>query len=100
MISPENLDELLRTVRKHRVSKIKFHADTLQEVEFFAKDTRIPRDIAANPQRTMQPAALTEQILNGQIEGMPTEEEFRFYHSPIVPAPEPISQEAQRNKVA
>lgn len=103
MISPKNLDNLLRTARKHRVSKITFSENEVTGFEFFAPNQlNAWRKAGELVDSIKSPAAMTNGEANIPIsmkeilDEMPSDEEFKFYHSSIAPSSEPPSQEEQR----
>lgn len=97
MISSKSLNQLLKVARRHRVAKIKFQGEGISILEFFPaprtkKVLAVHKEVVGGGPRPLLPMDLSTL----QVEGMPTDEEFKYYHSPIVPAPEAIPQEEQR----
>lgn len=104
MISGAQLERLLIAAHSQGVSKMEFDDGRLSSVEFFSSGSIVTLQ-ANQPQLSITPFNTTTPV-SDPIEAamsaasaveMPSDEDFRFFHSPIVEAENPIPQEQQRN---
>lgn len=93
MISAANLEKILRASRKHKVSKIVLERGDIKEIQFWAPGSSSVPEVVENK---VAVAAPPFKDIQSAFSDIPSDEEFRYYHSPIVPAPDPIPQEEQR----
>ncbi len=99
MISAANFEKILRASRKHKVSKIILEGGEIQEVHFWAPGVLLPTSdvtVKSNVPASVPVVPFDIKDFEGVIADMPSDDEMRYYHSPLVPAPEPIPQEEQR----
>lgn len=107
MISAANFEKILRASRKHKVAKIILEGNEIREIQFWAPGIGVvPVTDVVHTSGYVQTEELLEVPTDPAVKAfpgiekaladMPSDDEFRYYHSPIVPAPDPIPQEEQR----
>ena len=101
MISPLQLSKILRAARKHKVSKLIFENGDVCTIEFFGNvEISNPVSAVVNTTPTIVTPFNNVPVENVPVDNrfadMPTDEEFRFFHSPMVPVEKPLPQEEIR----
>lgn len=100
MISSANFEKILRASRKYKVAKIILEDGEITEIQFWAPGVGVvpAAEIVQSKDNVpvVQAVASPFKDIQSVFSDIPSDEEFRYYHSPIVPAPDPIPQEEQR----
>lgn len=119
MISASQFEKLLIAARNHNVYRVEFEDGRPSKIEFFSpvekKDVvqidglRIYPDTtpggseaptSALPDNTVEAQKEMDRLSKtlGDIPEMPSDEDFRFFHSPIVEVENPIPQQELRGE--
>lgn len=107
MTSSDKLEKILLAARRNRVMSLKFDGGELTEVHFFIDEEKNAETRKLNSLFTDMPVApasfphdeAVQKALDVLEKEMPSDEEFKFFHSPIVEAPDPMPQEEIRKNV-